>query len=109
MVSAMRCIGAFEPCACSTRRTIWARVVSRPTFVAEDEAARLIECRANDGITRFLLDGQALAGQHALVERRATFGHHPVDRDFLARANPDEIADHDLFDGDVLLDAVADD
>ena len=27
-------MGAFEPCACSTRRTIWASAVSRPTFVA---------------------------------------------------------------------------
>src|SRR4029078_13194649 len=32
--SAMRCIGALEPCASSTNRTIWASVVSRPTFVA---------------------------------------------------------------------------
>src|SRR4028118_754447 len=34
MVSTIRCIGAFEPCASSTIRTIWASAVSPPTFSA---------------------------------------------------------------------------
>ena len=34
ILSASRCIGAFEPCASSTICMIWARAVSLPTFVA---------------------------------------------------------------------------
>ena len=36
MRSARRCMGAFEPCACSTSRTICASVVSWPTLVARN-------------------------------------------------------------------------
>ena len=47
--SATRWIGAFEPCARSTRLTIWASVVSRPTRSARmtNEPAR-VERRADD-------------------------------------------------------------
>ena len=68
--SASRCIGAFEPCASSTRRTIWASVVSRADRGgAEDEACRCVLSVAPMTVSPDgLLDRQALAGQHALVD-----------------------------------------
>ena len=108
-MSASRWIGAFEPCASSTSRTIWASAVSLPTLVArKTKLPVLFSVAPMTCVARPLLDRQALAGQHALVERRAALGDHAVDRHLLARADPDQVADDDRLDRDVLLDAVAD-
>ena len=110
MRSARRCIGALEPCASSTSRTICASVVSRPTLVArktnEPVLFSVAPMTCSPGP---FFDRQALAGQHALVERRAALVDDAVDRHLLARPHADQVADLDCFDRDILLDAVADD
>ena len=68
--SANRWIGAFEPWACSTRRTIWARAVSLPTLVAlkMNEPVLFSVAPITLSPTR-LVDRQAFASEHAFVER----------------------------------------
>ena len=106
MVSARRCIGALEPCACSTRRTIRARVVAADFGGAEDEAARLVESRADDGVAAGSSSGRLSPVSMLLVERRATLGHHAIDRHF----SPRELrtgSPNNTSSCDVLLDAIA--
>ena len=70
MRSTRRWIGAFEPCASVTRRTIWASAVSAPTCRARmTKLTRRVQRRPDDVVAGSLVDRQALAGDHALVER----------------------------------------
>ena len=93
MRSARRCIGAFEPCASSTRRTICASAVSRPTCVARKTNEPVLFSVAPMTWSPGPVHRQALAGQHALVERRAALVDHAVDRHLLARADAHQVAD----------------
>jgi hypothetical protein len=72
------------------------------------EGPRAIERPPDDLVAGLLADGHALAGDHALVDRGAAVGEHPVDRDLLTGSHADEVAAHDLLDRDVELHAVAD-
>ena len=95
--------GAFEPWASSTRRTIWASVVSAPTAVgADDEGAGAVEGGADDGWSPGrLVDRHALAGEHPLVDGGRALDDDAVDGHLLAGPDPDQVADGDLLDGDV--------
>src|SRR5262249_50240865 len=73
----------------------------------EDEAARLVQRGADDLLSGSLLDRQAFAGQHALVERRAALFDDTVYRHLLARADAYVIADLDRFDRNVLFGPIA--
>ncbi len=48
------------------------------------------------------IDGHGLAGQRRLVDHGGRTGDHPVDRDDLAGAHQDRIADGHLLDGHIL-------
>ena len=108
--SARRWIGAFEPCACSTRRTIWASVVSGPTRSARITNDPLVFMVApiTPSPAR-LLDRDRLAGEHRLVDRRRAVDDDAVDRHPLAGAHPQQVADDDLADRHVALATVAQD
>ena len=68
-----------------------------------------VDGRADDLVAGRLANGDALAGDHALVDRRATVDDDAVDRDLLARPHPDDVADRDGRDRDVELLAVTQD
>jgi len=106
--SASRCTGALLPCASSTSRTMRARVVSLPILVAfEPEAAGFVNRCADDLITRFLIDGDAFAGNHRFIQtgialragcrppahvhrfdQHEIAGQHFIDRDFAVLCHP---------------------
>ena len=102
--SARRCIGAAEPWASSTRRTIWASVLSAPTAVARTTRVPVrLSGGADDGVADGLVDRDALAGQHRLVDGGGALGDDAVDGQLLAGPDPDEVADDDLLERDVDL------
>src|SRR6185437_11686430 len=70
--------------------------------------AGAVDGRADDLVPGRLLDRSALAGEHALVDRRYAVDDDPVDRDLLPGPDPDHVSGADLLDRDVLLTAVAD-
>ena len=106
-LSASRCIGTLEPWASSTRRTIWASAVSSPTAVVRIRTEPVVlRVAPMTGSPAVLSTGQALAGQHALVDGGGAADDDAVDRDLLAGTDPDDVADDDLLDRDVDLDVV---
>ncbi len=77
--SASCCTGALVPCASSTRWTMWARAVSAPTAVASTVSTpSVLMVAPATMIAGCFVDRNRLAGQHRLVDRRATVDH--VDR-----------------------------
>ena len=76
---------------------------------ADQHRAGGVEGGADDGVAGGLVDREALAGEHALVDGGGAAGDDAVDGDLLAGADADDVADDDLLDRDVDLDAVADD
>ena len=103
----MRCIGARERCACATICTICASTVCAPTFSAR--ITRLPLPLMVAPITRSpacFLDRHRLAGEHRLVDARAAFEHHAVDRHLFARAHAQPIADVHVRQRHILLGAV---
>ena len=108
--SARRWIGALDPCASSTRRMIWASAVSLPDpGGAEAEGAGLVERGPHDLVAGFLLHRQRLAGQHRLVDGRATFEHHAIDRHLLARPDDDHVVHQHVVHGQVEFQPLAHD
>ena len=108
--SAMAWIGARERWALATAATMRASVVSSPTRRGlDDEAAVAVEGGAGDLVAGRLLHRDGLAGQHALVERRAAFDDEAVDRDLGAGADAQAIAGADLGERHVGLAAVGGD
>ena len=76
MRSASRCTGAFEPCASSTRRAIWASAVSLADLRRlDDEPARRVERRAEHRVADGDVDRHRLAGEHRHVDRRRAVDH----------------------------------
>ena len=75
---------------------------------AEQERAGAVDRRADDLVPGRLADGDALAGEHALVDRRFAVDDDPVDRNLLPGPDPDHVSGEDVLDRDVLLTAVAD-
>ena len=108
--SARPWIGARDRRAFDTIATIWASTVSDPTLPALDhQGAVLIDRGAGDRIARTFFHWHRLTSQHALVQRRATFDHRPVDRDSIARAHAKPIALHDVLQRRVVFGAVRQD
>ena len=107
MASARRWMGALDAWACSTRRMIWASMVSRPTLVARKRKAPVWLTVAPMTVSPVDLVGHGLAGDHRLVDRRAALQHLAVDRDLLAGTDHEDLAHGDLLDGDVGLLATA--
>ena len=103
-------MGALDPWACSTRRMIWARAVSAPTFVAVKvkDPGFVDRCGVNGGALLFG-DGHALPGEHGFIDARRSGDDHAVRGDSLSGADEEEIALDDPLNGDILLGAVADD
>ena len=62
---------------------------------AQNEAARLVDRAGADPIAPGLLGRHRLARQHRLVDRAAPFDNFAVDRDLVARAHPQAVADLD--------------
>ncbi len=75
----------------------------------QDERAAAIEGRADHLVAGALLDRQALAGQHRLVNGRAALDHDAIDRHLVAGADAQQIARDHLRQRDVGFLAVADD
>ena len=69
----------------------------------ERQGPRGIEGRADHQVVEPLRDRHALAGDHALVDRRGSVNDDAVHGDRFARANADEIADDDRLDRHVDL------
>ena len=63
---------------------------------AEPEGAGAVDRAAEDGVARPLLDRQALAGEHRLVEGAGALEDLAVDRHPFARAHEHEVAHDDL-------------
>ena len=63
-----------------------------------DEAARLVDGTAGDVVALGFLDRDRLAGDHRLVNRARTLDDGPVNRDFLARPDPQPVARLDLVE-----------
>ena len=57
-------------------------------------------------LTGRLLHGQRFAGQHAFVDGRTAVDQFAVHGNFLPRPNANDVADDDLFDGQIAFDAV---
>ena len=105
--SARRWIGALLPWA---RRDELddpgeRRVAADPRGAHHERAGR-VERRADDLGARPDLDRDRLAGQHAGVDRRRALDDDAVDRDLLAGPDPQQVADGDRLERDVLLAAV---
>ncbi len=86
--SAVRWMGAFDPCACATRRTMPARSVALAglrRFTRKEPV--LVHGARIHGIAGLLRDRARFAGQHALVHCGRAFADDAVDRDALARAH----------------------
>ena len=67
-------------------------------------------CRSARPRPRILLHGLALAAEQRLVHLELDGGeHHAVHRDLIAGRDVDDVAGHDLFGGDLVNRAVADD
>jgi len=75
----------------------------------DDEAARGVHRCANDLVRCPLADRQRLTGQHRLINRTASFDHRAVYRHFLARPNPQEVADMDMIERDIFFTAIGQD
>ena len=76
---------------------------------ADLDGASGVQGRADDGVAGSLVDREALAGQHALVDRGGATEDDSVDGHFLSGADADDVADDDLLQGDVDLVVAADD
>ena len=106
--SASRWIGAFEPCARSTRLTIWASVVSGPTRSARITNEPLVlSGRPDHAVAGALLDRDRLAGEHRLVHGRRAVDDHAVDGDPIAGPHAQQVAGDHLADRHVALAAGA--
>ena len=106
-LSARRCIGARERCACATSCTICASTVSEPTLSARMTSAPVPFIVAPITLSPGrLLDRDRLAGQHRLVDARAALQHLAVDRHLLARAHAQAVADVHVRQRNVLFGAV---
>ena len=75
----------------------------------EPERAGLIDRRAVDRIARVLVNRQAFAGQHRLVNRGRAFNDDAIDGNLFAGPHDDGIADEHVAEGNVVLAALADD
>ena len=96
------CAGPRRPSRrCATSR------VSAPTRSARmTRRAGAVDRAADDAVAGVLLGRHRLAGDHRLVDRALALDDDAVDRDLLAGADPEPVADRDPRERDVLLDAV---
>jgi hypothetical protein len=83
--------------------------VSPPTAVARTVSTPEVLMVAPATVSRRSSRPARLAGQHRLVDGGGAVDDLAVDRDLLAGADPQEVADHDLLDRDLDLGAVPDD
>ena len=84
--------------------TIRASMVSRPTLSARThQPAALVDGAADHPGAFRLGDRHRLAGHHRFVDERRPSVDDAVDRNFLAGAHPQAIADRDGVDRDVLV------
>ena len=96
-----------RPLCVATICTIRASIVSRPTRSARMTRPPVwltvppMTCVARDFHNR-----HRLARHHRFVDAGAALGHHTIDRHRLARPHPQQIANSDDVDRDVLLPAV---
>ncbi len=82
------------------------RRLAPDTRRAEDEAPGAVDGACQYLRIQHLVDGQALAGQHRLVDRGRALGDDPVDGDPLARTNADEVANLHVVGRHVHLGAI---
>ena len=105
--SASRWIGARERCAAATICTMRDSMVSRPTFSARMMKLPVVLSVPRDDLRAHLLGHRhGFARDHRLVDRRAAFDQLAIDRDLLARAHPEPIADGDGVERHFLVAAV---
>src|SRR5262249_19582918 len=73
------------------------------------QQARDIDGRAEYVIAGALADWHAFARKHGFIQRRAAADDLAVDRDFLSRLHDQDIANLNLFDREITLDATTHD
>jgi hypothetical protein len=84
----------------STMRMMRASVVSAPMAVVRTTSSAFgVDGAAGDLVAHALGHRQALAGDQRFVDLAAAFDDVTVDRDAVAGAHDDEVADHDLATG----------
>ena len=71
----------------------------------DNQRARAVQRRADDPVAGRLRHRRGLAGEERLVHRALALHHHAVDRRFLARADAHPLADPDVADRHLALDA----
>ena len=104
ILSASRCIGAFDPWASSTRCEICASAVSLPTLVAWKRNEPLcVDRRADDLVARPLGDGQGLACDHGLIDGRCASDTTPSTGTFSPGRTTTTSPDAHVLDRDVVL------
>ena len=81
--------------------------VATDTLGTHHERSRAVHGGADDRRADRFLDRERLPGQHRLVERGGPFHDGAVDRHPVPGPHPDQVADPDLVDGQVRLDALA--
>ena len=90
--SASRCTGAFDPCACSSDRTMPASLVFGPTVVTKTiEPAVAVDRRTDHVVAGTDVDRHGFARQQRQVDPGLPCLHDAVGGDLLARTNHDEL------------------
>ena len=77
--------------------------VAADAIGAHHEGAGLIDRPADDAVADRLGDRHRFARHHRFVDRAAAFEDFAVDRDFVARAHAQAVADRDALERDVLV------
>ena len=80
--------------------------VAADLFGAHDEAAGGIERAADDSGLHALGHRHGFSRHHGFIHRRAAFDHFPVDRNFFARTNPQQITYRNRVERHLFLAAV---
>ena len=107
--STSRWIGGFEACASCTIATMRASTVSAPTRGrAEAECPGVVDRPRDHRISGALVDRQALAGQHGLVDRAGALHDLAVHRQPISRPHHHEVSPDDFLGGDLDLRTPAD-
>jgi hypothetical protein len=67
----------------------------------------LVDSPTDYNVTARFFDGKALAGDERFIDRGTAFANDAVDGNLFPRAYDDEISNHHLIEGNLLLSSVS--